>query len=169
MELGPQYIIFTNVIFYKSGYVKTAELDHLVVSPYGLFCIETKSHSGKIYGGVYTEQWTQYLAGRGYKFYNPLLQNDSHCRALQALLKGVQKSKVHNYVAFPFADTVKVSSNDVFTKGSELIRAISVHQAVIYSRQELTDIAYTIARYTSEYESMRVAHAENVLQYVSQK
>lgn len=42
--------------------IKTIQIDHLVVSTYGIFCIETKAYKGKIYGGEFSKEWTQYLS-----------------------------------------------------------------------------------------------------------
>lgn len=167
--LGPNYIIYPNIILSKGGYVKTTELDHLVISPYGIFCIETKSHSGSIYGGVYSKRWTQYLAGKGYPFYNPLFQNNNHCIALQSLLGTMQKSKIHNYVFFPYADKVRVESKDVFTSVQSLLGIIKAHKTPIYTIQELTDIAYLLAKYTASYESMHGKHVENVQNYLGER
>lgn len=166
-NLGVNYIIFTNVIFDKPGIVKTTEIDHLVISPFGIFCVETKSHSGSIYGNAGAKYWKQYLAGTGYSFYNPLFQNSNHSKALGCLLGKRQKSKIHNYVVFPYADKVRVNSGAVFMEGRELIGAIDAHQRLIYSRQELTDIAYTIARYTSVYKRMQEVHVDNVRKYMN--
>ena len=42
----------------KSG---TTQIDHVVVSKYGLFTIETKNYRGKIYGDDARDKWTQVI------------------------------------------------------------------------------------------------------------
>lgn len=168
-RLGRHYIIFTNVIFTKPGIVKTTEIDHLVISPYGIFCIETKSHSGSIYGGARSSEWKQYLAGQAYPFYNPLMQNYNHTKALRQLLENRQKSKTHNYVVFPYASAVKVNSNAVFSSGYDLLEAISRHKVLIYNLAELTEIAHLIAKCTRSYGDMVDIHTDNVKRYVNRK
>lgn len=36
----------------------SSQIDHLVVSIYGIFVIETKNYNGWIYGGEHAEYWT---------------------------------------------------------------------------------------------------------------
>lgn len=43
------YVLFENVILPSRGNTAHTEIDHIVVSPYGIFCIETKAHGGSIY------------------------------------------------------------------------------------------------------------------------
>lgn len=52
----------------------TAQIDHLVVSPFGLFVIETKNKSGWIFGSERQRTWTQVLYHEKYTFQNPLHQ-----------------------------------------------------------------------------------------------
>lgn len=66
----------------------STQIDHVVVSPYGLFIIETKNHKGMIFGDCQGRVWTQVLNGRGrFKFYSPVLQNEGHIRNLSQQIK----------------------------------------------------------------------------------
>ncbi|HZG88053.1 nuclease-related domain-containing protein [Paenibacillus sp.] len=60
-----------------------AQIDHVVVTPYGLFVIETKNYNGEIKGGREDRQWS--VGGR-FKMYNPLKQNQGHIKALENVL-----------------------------------------------------------------------------------
>ena len=40
----------------------TTQIDHIVVSKYGLFAIETKNYRGEIYGDDNRKEWTQIIA-----------------------------------------------------------------------------------------------------------
>ncbi|WP_410513541.1 nuclease-related domain-containing protein [Paenibacillus sp. BR2-3] len=64
----------------KSGY---SQIDHVVISPYGLFVIETKNYNGEIKGSREDRYW--YVNNR-FKMFNPLRQNYGHIKALQAIL-----------------------------------------------------------------------------------
>jgi len=64
-----------------------AQIDHVVVSPYGLWCLETKSHRGMTFGKERDQNWTQVKhseKGRRYKnkLYSPIRQNATHCKRL---------------------------------------------------------------------------------------
>ena len=71
-------------------------MDHILVSPGGVFVIETKDMNGWIFASPGQQRWTQtFMAGRWsrlvgvksnrFTFYNPLLQNEGHARALVKL------------------------------------------------------------------------------------
>ena len=64
----------------------TTQIDHIVVSQYGIFVIETKNLSGWIYGDQYNKYWTQKFFKKTYRFYNPIHQNYGHIKTLEALL-----------------------------------------------------------------------------------
>jgi len=68
---------------------KSTQLDHIIVSPYGIFVIETKNHKGYIFGDVNGKVWTQTLTGGAYKytFMNPVHQNEGHMVELSKQLK----------------------------------------------------------------------------------
>lgn len=60
----------------------TTQIDHVIVSRFGIFVIETKNMKGWIYGNANDAQWTQALFGKKYRFQNPLRQNYRHTRAI---------------------------------------------------------------------------------------
>ena len=74
------HIINDIILRTKKG---TTQLDHVVVSPYGIYIIETKNHKGMIFGDPNGKVWTQVLNGRGhFTFYNPIWQNQGHIENL---------------------------------------------------------------------------------------
>lgn len=85
MGLSDEYVVFSDLLFENNGY--STQIDHLVVSPYGIFVIETKGYKGWIFGGEYSEKWTQNIYGKKFSLYNPIKQNDGHVRFLRHLLK----------------------------------------------------------------------------------
>ena len=58
-QLPQEYKVFNDVVFKtKKG---TTQIDHIVVSKYGIFAIETKNYRGDIYGDDYRNEWTQLI------------------------------------------------------------------------------------------------------------
>lgn len=55
--LSKDYHIFNDIYLEVNGI--TTQIDHLIISNYGIFVIETKNYSGWIYGGDSSEYWTQ--------------------------------------------------------------------------------------------------------------
>ncbi|MGP5202854.1 NERD domain-containing protein [Psychrobacter aquimaris] len=78
----------------------STQIDHIIVSVYGIFVIETKNYKGWIYGKETQRQWTQsFPNGSKYKFQNPLRQNYLHIKTLADLL-GLELSYFHSMIAF---------------------------------------------------------------------
>lgn len=53
----------------------TSQIDHLIISPYGIFVIETKNYRGWIHGSENSEYWFQTIYRTKAKFRNPIKQN----------------------------------------------------------------------------------------------
>ena len=78
----------------------STQIDHVIVSVYGIFVIETKNYKGWIYGSENQKQWTQsFPNGSKFKFQNPLRQNYLHIKTLADLL-GLELSYFHSMIAF---------------------------------------------------------------------
>ena len=74
-------------------------IDHLVISQFGIFVIETVSRGGKISGAEFQERWKQYQFGHFKHFDNPLHQNYQSIKALTQLLQAPD-SIFHSIVVF---------------------------------------------------------------------
>jgi hypothetical protein len=98
--LPKEYVVLNNLII--SNGKSTAQIDHVVVSPYGIFVIETKNYKGWIYGKDYYKQWTQNIFGRKYEFYNTVKQNETHIKALRKLL--------YQFGSIPYISIIAFSS-----------------------------------------------------------
>ena len=78
----------------------TTQIDHLFVSRFGVFVVETKNMSGWIFGG---ERWTQtFPRRRKSKFQNPLRQNYRHVKAVEEALASLSlpADSVRSVIAF---------------------------------------------------------------------
>jgi restriction system protein len=75
------------------------QIDHIVVSRFGIFVIEAKNMKGWIFGNEKDHQWTQSIFGKKYRFQNPLHQNYRHTRALSQFL-GIEHEKIYSVVMF---------------------------------------------------------------------
>jgi hypothetical protein len=78
----------------------TTQIDHILVSRFGVFVIETKDYKGWIFGNPKHATWTQVLFKRKYKFQNPIFQNHLHVRAVRDLLDFVPPDAVRSVVVF---------------------------------------------------------------------
>ena len=91
------YKRFHNVIIPSSN--GTAQIDHLIISQYGLFVIETKNKDGWIFGSENQSKWTSSLYGKNYTFQNPLKQTYRQKMVLSEFLK-IDKDVIHTVIYF---------------------------------------------------------------------
>ena len=79
-----QYRAFHNVTL-PDG-TGTTQVDHIYVSRFGVFVVETKNMAGWIFGDAKQRQWTQTIYRKKTRFQNPIHQNYKHLKTLEALL-----------------------------------------------------------------------------------
>jgi len=110
----------------KTGY---SQIDHVVISPYGLFVIETKNYAGKIFGKKEDEKWT--INGK-FKMPNPLNQNYGHIKAIENYLKDYKELIYISVISFTMRcrfsidpELRKITSNDLIIYDVELSDYIS--------------------------------------------
>jgi hypothetical protein len=97
-ELDPSiYLRHSNIMLPVAG--DTTQIDHVVVSRFGVFVIETKNYNGWIFGNPNDAQWTKTMYREKYRFQNPLHQNAGHVRVLSDLT-GVPKEFFKSIVVF---------------------------------------------------------------------
>ena len=53
-----KYIIINNLFLSINGL--THQIDHVIISPYGIFSIETKQYNGYITGSKYDKNWVRH-------------------------------------------------------------------------------------------------------------
>lgn len=78
----------------------TTQIDHVLVSRFGVFVIETKDYKGWIFASANQRDWTQVLFKQKFRFQNPLLQNLRHVRAVRELLDFLPPEAVRSAVVF---------------------------------------------------------------------
>lgn len=99
---------------------KFSQIDLVVATKVGILVFEVKDYSGWIYGNGSRLKWTQVLAyGREkYKFYNPVLQNNSHIKCLRQQLK----EKVPFYSIIVFYGDCQLKDIDFIPKGTYITK-----------------------------------------------
>lgn len=160
------YVVFENLILPSRGNTPHTEIDQVVVSPYGIFCIETKSHHGSIYGFTTSKKWKQYLGGKEFDVINPLHQNYKHINALEDLLGLNLRAKIHSYVVYPNARSVKIDGEYVNCSINEVKNKISRHKTRVYDLHDCERILKTLAYVSSKREELKGVHKEEVQAYL---
>jgi len=143
--------------------VGTTQIDHLVLSRFGIFVIETKNMSGWIFGDSNQQKWTQVHKRSKRSFQNPLRQNYSHVKAVQEILK-VDQKVLHNIVVFTGTAKPKTAMPDNVAWGlQDLGKLIALQK-----EQALTDFQVKAYVEKLNYKSLentevaRKVHLENL-------
>lgn len=140
------YRRFHNVIIPSGN--GTTQIDHFLISPYGLFIIETKNRRGWIFGSGNQKRWTQSIYGKNYSFQNPLRQVFRQKKVLSEFLE-IKESKIHTVIYFAGDCKFRTEMPDNVIK-TRLGRYVKQYKDVVLSTEEMDHIIEKIEHYVSE-------------------
>ena len=113
----------------------TTQIDHIMLSRYGLFVIETKNYQGWIWGSSSQREWTQSIYGKKTRFQNPLHQNYRHTKSLAEHL-GIDHSLIHPIIWFIGDVTFKTAMPSNVLAGG-LIPYIKEFNQIVFTDDQL--------------------------------
>lgn len=122
----------------------TTQIDHVVVSKFGIFVVETKNMKGWIFGSKNQKQWTQKIYRYTTKFQNPLHQNYKHVKTLESLL-GINSSKLHSVIVFIGDSTFKTDMPNNVTYARGCLNYIKQFIQPVFSESEYSQIIGAIS------------------------
>lgn len=141
----------------------SSQLDHIVVSPYGIFVIETKNYSGWIYGSEHGEYWTKNVYGHKYEFYNPILQNTGHITALRKNLKEFRYLPIFSIVAFSRQARLDVFIQEaIVVYWNQIPKAIRSFEEIKLSDFQVEAIYDQIVSINQYSEELRKDHGQSI-------
>ena len=120
----------------------TTQIDHIIVSIYGVFVVETKNYKGNIYGSKdYKQpQWTCNKT----KFQNPLRQNYKHTKTLENILD-LSDKEIHSVIVFIGNSTFKTQMPKNVTQGIGYVRYIKSFKAPVLTGEQVADIITAVS------------------------
>ncbi|GLQ33315.1 NERD domain-containing protein [Litoribrevibacter albus] len=121
----------------------TTQIDHIVVSPFGIFVVETKNMKGWIFGSEKQRTWTQKIYKKNFKFQNPLHQNYKHTQTLAQCLD-IEESLLISVVVFVGESTFKTEMPNNVTYGGGLTRFIKNHKERVLDEGKINKIVKQI-------------------------
>lgn len=178
-QLNPeQFVVLNDIMFEKqqtaANEIATTQIDHIVVSIYGIFVIETKNYAGKIYGTEKSPKWQYYTHGNKYEFYNPLRQNYKHTKTLQDLLMrnaqaiGIMGADFLIYPIVAFSGNAEIR---VQVTGADVVYFGNVPQAIyshcsqpVLTKQQVDNIVNCILYHNVNYDEKKQEHIQNIRQ-----
>lgn len=147
----------------------TTQVDHIVVSKYGIFVVETKNMKGWIFGSARQKEWTQKIYRHSSKFQNPLHQNYKHIKTLEGLLD-CGEDKLHSVIVFTGENTFKTDMPLNVTHARGCIRYIQQFNEVVFSYEDYSRLVESINRIKLESGLITdIKHRKHVKEVVSAK
>ena len=148
----------------------TTQIDHVIVSRYGIFVIETKNMGGAIYGTERDAQWTQAFGRNKNRFQNPLRQNYHHVKVVQDLL-GIRLDQLENLVAFVGSAEPKTEMPaNVFWNRRDLFNYIASRKTVRFTENEVREFARKLRSSALDAnKETRRAHVQHLREKAIQK
>jgi len=115
----------------------TTQIDHILVSRFGVVVIEGKHYTGWIFADAKSASWMQIVYKVRNQFPNPIRQNFKHVQAVKALLDNIPASAIHSAVVFTGdAEFRTPMPNGVFTTGG-LVNHIAQLNSEVISEEQL--------------------------------
>ena len=155
-----KYSVINNLLLNNNGY--TSQVDHVVVSVYGIFVIETKTYQGIISGGENSEHWTQNIYGNKYEFRNPILQNYGHIKSLKQALGDYKNVPFISIVAFSRQANLRVSSNVPVVYWSQILDIIQGYENPVIKESDVRRITRLLMASNADSKETRKDHVKNV-------
>ncbi len=138
----------------------THQIDHIVLSKYGIFVIEMKNYYGLIIGNQYKEKWYQYLGKNKYTFHNPMYQNYGHIKALSNVLK-LNEELFIPITCFSNQVKLKVTSNKPVVQVDTINRNILKYNEEIITC-DLNELSLNIENMNILDKNKRKEHVKNI-------
>lgn len=128
LPMKEYYLFYDTMLRHKNG--KTAQIDFIVASRYGIFIIEVKNYRGRISKSKFKSYITQTTEKGEYLYPNPLNQNKWHESALQSVL-GSEKG-IFSVVVFAGATSVQLGEGCI--QLNQLVPYILSYQREVFTK-----------------------------------
>ena len=140
----------------------TTQIDHVIVSRFGIFVLETKTYKGWIFGSERDAQWTQSIFRQKHRFQNPLRQNYKHTKTL-AELTGIHEEHFKSLVVFAGDCTFKTEMSANVMYVGDFVRYIKGFQTPIIRDEQVAEIAGVIQQWAGTVtKKQKAGHVANL-------
>lgn len=159
------YFLFNNIILHSKSNVST-QIDHIIVSKFGIFVLENKELRGWIFGDKNQLTWTQSMPGAvKYKFKNPLNQNYGHIISLKELMPFAKDN---------FYNIVVLSGNAEF-KTTPIENVLYINQLINYikkyNKEKLNEnqVQFAVGKLSYACQTINITNSEHVANIYANK
>lgn len=155
-----KYKIINNVLLKTSK--GSTQIDHIVVSRYGIFVIETKNYKGIITGSEYDDNWNQILINKSETLRNPIKQNNGHIKALKDLIPELRYKNIKSIILFTKRAKLKVNCKSNVTYFNKVNKIIKKYRNEEFTKEEVEEIYNKLNELNVNSFKERKAHIKNV-------
>ena len=149
------------------------QIDHVVISIYGIFVIETKNYKGWIYGNERTANWLQNIYGHKYSIVNSVRQNYGHIKALEYVVKadGWKNVPFYSIVAYSDEAVLKVTAEHATVVNfSDLLSTIKMlSDEACMSKEQMREICKLFKKADVNSFLNRRKHIKEVKKLIKEK
>ena len=162
-----KYILLNNIMLDTDHGL--TQIDHIVLSVYGIFVIETKNYSGWITGSENSDKWTKNMYGTKYSFRNPIKQNYGHIMGLMQTLNIGDKNCFIPVVVFSNSAELKTNTSSLVINVCDLKNCILSFQNNIFALQQITSYAQILTASNADSHKNRKSHVITLKNNVKQR
>lgn len=153
-----EYIVLNDIMLELNN--TTHQIDHIIVSKYGIFVIEMKNYYGVIFGDEYRNKWLQKLKKNKYYFKNPIHQNYGHIKTLEELLNLDEKLFI-SIICFSNQTKLKITSKSDVVQLDDLISVIKKYQEIKLEKN-INEISNKIKKLNIKNKTKRKKHTKTI-------
>jgi putative lipoic acid-binding regulatory protein len=162
-----KYKVINNIMLKIDG--RTSQIDHVVVSNYGIFVIETKNYNGWILGNEYDDYWTQVIYKRKEKLFNPIKQNYGHIQALKNVLSEYQELNYISIITFTTKADLKVKTKTDVVYTVNLLKTIRKYDKETVSDSVKEKVYKKLLSLNIDDKEERTEHVRSIYKNINEK
>lgn len=151
-----------------------SQVDHILLTPYGIFVIETKNYTGEIMGAKSDKQWT---VNKKHKMMNPFHQNYGHVQTIRTILQLPYTNSIYSLISFTKRaifrvdpELRKIQSNNLCVYDVELTEFINrkihitklTNSTPIFTDEQIETMFQALLNANIENKQIREQHVNNI-------
>lgn len=146
----------------------STQIDHIVISKYGVFVIETKNYKGIIKGNEYDDNWNQILINKSETLRNPIKQNNGHIKALKDLIPELRCKNIKSIILFTKRAKLKVNCETSVTYFNKVNKIIKKCRSEEFTKEDIEKIYNKLNELNVNSFKERKTHVKNVKRNIKQ-
>ncbi|MCF8568231.1 NERD domain-containing protein [Alicyclobacillus tolerans] len=164
-RLPSEYVVLHDLLLPRRN-GETSQIDHVVVSPYGIFVVESKNYHGMVYGRGNEKYWVHESGAERHQMYNPIWQNHGHIEVLRDWLGDEEPSVYVNLVVFGNGARLDIQAREKVWYVNELLDAIESYRHVRMGQDEVTQIVERLNELRRTGFGERARHRRRVKEHI---